>query len=86
MANPNATNYGKYYWCIKVDESISPDREIYVYADEFRISEGALDAIGKDGYSLLTIAKDFWHAYFAASVLDGHAIAVEYWKGEISDD
>jgi len=40
MTEPS--NYGKRYWCIKVPESVSKDREIYLYADRVEFRDGAL--------------------------------------------
>lgn len=32
------TNYGRYYWCVKVPSNISEDGEIYLYADKVEIT------------------------------------------------
>src|SRR5262249_62365922 len=37
---------------------------------------------GKDGKPLLAIPHGRWSAYFAASVMDGHAVAVRALEGE----
>jgi hypothetical protein len=99
VTEPN--NYGKYYWCIKVPESISEDGEIYLNADRVELRDGALIFSGKfypsarDGYpdyenpkdneekTLLILNKEQWLVCYAASVIDGSAIAVQYWKGEV---
>lgn len=82
MANQTAAGYGKRYWCIKTD--LSPDGEIYVHADEVRFAYGA--AIFESGKDVrLALAAGSWKAVFAASVIDGHAVAVEHWKDEILD-
>jgi len=73
----------KYYWCIKVDKKISPDKEIYLYSDSVENIDG--DLIFKNSKDLIvfSISRGLWHVLFAASCLDGHAVAVEHWKNEI---
>lgn len=83
----SADNYGRYYWCIKVTEEISPTGEIYVFADEATVQDsGCLcfyrDKDGKMQVNLV-IAKGGWTTFFAASCIDGHAVAVEHWEGEV---
>jgi hypothetical protein len=82
----NCERRGDYYWCIKT--SLSEDGELYVYADEIKINEtGDLIAVGhrtdKTAEPNLGIAAGQWSGFYAASVLDGSAIAVEHWKGEV---
>lgn len=36
-----------------------------------------------DEMPLLILNKNCWEVYYAASCLDGHAVAVEHWRGEI---
>lgn len=90
MANSNAQRYGRYYWCVKTDQA--PKGEIYLHADELEIVAGALVFWGgarEEGaeptrrYVVLTIGAGAWSAAFAASCMDGHAIAVEHWEGEV---
>ena len=85
--------YGKYYWCVKVIENLSPSKEIYVFADEVEVTPNG-DLIfwntshgtaSKDNPVVnLSIAKGSWVAFFGASVMDGSAVAVEYWEGEVN--
>jgi hypothetical protein len=81
-----AARYGRYYWCIK--SGLSENGEIYVYADEVRyLPSGGVLFVGHDvdhESTNLALAVGQWSAVFAASVWDGHAIAVEHWKGEIA--
>jgi hypothetical protein len=79
-------NYGGAYWGVKVTTDISPDGEIYLMADEVIVSQaGALEFIRKKtSSSNLVIAPGKWLTCFAASLFDGHAVAVEYWKGEVN--
>lgn len=84
MRDPS--KYGRLYWCVKTD--LSPDGEIYVHADEMTVVDGALVLTSdKDGkpQGRLYIGAGHWKAAFAASAIDGHAIAVQHWKGEVLD-
>jgi hypothetical protein len=79
--------YGQYYWCVKTP--LSGSGEIYVHADEARIlPDGTLSLNRMDDgvvkYVNLAIAPGQWTALYAASVLDGAAVAVEHWEGEVS--
>ncbi len=79
-------DYGGRYWCIKTDES--QNGEIYVMADRMEITRhGDLLAVGHSSsgsdLTVLALAQGFWTSYYAASVIDGHAVAVEHWQGEI---
>lgn len=86
--------WGGKYWCIKSAES--EDGEIYVMADRLQVTEaGALIAWGahrtkssaaptpETQMPVLILAAGRWTAVFAASVIDGAAVAVEIWKGEV---
>lgn len=82
VANPG--QYGDKYWGIKVTKDVSPDGEIYLNANEVRVApDGSLLMIGNGGYPVLTLAAKKWTAVFAASCIDGHAVAVEHWTGEV---
>ena len=80
-----AAGYGRYYWCVKTD--LSGDGEIYVFADVVRYQDGAVLFLSQreDGKEQINLAlpSGKWAAVFAASCLDGHAVAVERWRGEI---
>jgi hypothetical protein len=79
-------SYGSLYYCIKTD--LSEDGEIYIMGDTIEInSHGDLiihgsSKSGSDKF-LFAAASGHWSSIFAASVIDGSAIAVEYWKGEV---
>jgi len=90
MSDPS--RYGKFYWCAKVPREISKDGEIYLMADDVCVVDGCVRFIQKrDEAGTTTERVNFlipagkWHAVFAASVLDGSAVAVEHWKGEIAE-
>jgi hypothetical protein len=75
--------YGNFYWCIKT--KLSSNGEIYVHADSVSVTEnGSLQMQTKKEFAQnLIIAQGQWTAVFAASLLDGSAVAVEHWKGEV---
>jgi len=71
----------KHYWCVKVPEEISSNGEIYLHADTAEIING--DLIFKKGDMIIfSVGRINWTVFFAASVIDGHAVYVEHWKGE----
>lgn len=87
MKGSGAEQFGRFYWCIKVPVPVSGNGEIYVYADEMEIgSDGSLRAIKQidEGHHYnLVLASGSWLVFYAASLLDGSAVAVEHWEGEI---
>jgi len=85
----DTSRYGRFYWCVKVPKDLSKDGEIYLMADDVRVQDGALVFVqrgekeaGVDRVNLLIPAHK-WLAVYAASVLDGSAVAVEHWSGEV---
>jgi hypothetical protein len=81
------TRCGNYYWCVKVPKPVCPAGEIYACADKVEVT-GSGDLIlwqdGKKGLSVnLAFAKGQWHVIYAASLMDGSAVAVEHWEGEV---
>lgn len=91
MTNPTAKDYGDKYWCIIVDPSLvskGATPEIFVFADEFVVVEGSLRFVRMKNQSyepVLSIAPGLWKCVYAASVIDGHAVAVEHWAGQINE-
>ena len=82
-----AIDYGDLYYCVKVPIEISEDGEIYVWADKVAGDEaGSLLFLARDAKPLLVLSKGNWLVFFAASVIDGRAVAVEHWKGEVTTD
>lgn len=88
----DSSKYGRFYWCAKVSKDVSTDGEIYVMADDVEIDEGALRFVQyreenetKIERVNLLIPPGKWLAVYAASVVDGSAVAVEHWAGEILD-
>lgn len=85
----DTTKYGDYYWCVKVPKTISANGKIYLMADRVVFSPN--DAIlfvrnardGEPDLCNLSLAPGQWLAVYAASMIDGSAVAVERWKDEI---
>jgi hypothetical protein len=84
------SNHGKFYWCVKT--TMSEDGEIYLHADSVHFTttgavvfSNAPDTAKGDTEPtpMLALASGHWTALYAASVIDGHAVAVEHWKGEV---
>ena len=77
-----ANEYGVHYWCVTGD-----GESVRVYADRMEVTTcGALVAWGgyrkEDGHpereqQLWAAAPGQWKTFFAASLLDGRAVAVE---------
>lgn len=73
--------YGKSYWCIRVTYDLASDGEIYLMADKAQVlSTGTLEFSRDDGLVTFVIAPGKWLAYFAASMISGSPISVEYWE------
>lgn len=83
----DTTKYGDKYWCVKVPLHITKAKEVYVCANTVRVTEaGVLVFEGKQGDVNLAFAPGSWLAVYAASVLDGHAVAVDHWIGEVIEE
>ncbi len=78
----NPEQYGDFYWCVKTP--LSENGEVYVHADRIEYFQGVLILVGHHDVPVLSFAAGQWLACFAASVLDGAAVAVAHWKGEVS--
>lgn len=79
--------YGKHYWCVKTN--LSKNGEIYLMADRVEITQRGELLFWRDGDSPavnLAISLGNWKAYFPASMMDGSAVAVEHWAGEIASE
>jgi len=84
MSQPQ--DYGKWYWCIKVPEAVSPSGEIYVYADEVGSSAHGDLILRREGAEHvgvnLALSAGNWISVYAASLIDGSGVAVGWWKGD----
>jgi len=85
---------GNLYFCVKVPIWVCKKGEIYIWADEWDMVNGHLIFyLLQDGEPKnmvrpkralnMAFAPGQWNTVFAASVLDGNAIAVEHWEGEV---
>jgi hypothetical protein len=72
-----ATRYGKFYWCIGLVDGT----EIHVHADQLRFPAdgGLVLAVDKEYGVNFAFAAGRWSFVYAASVIDGGAVAVEHW-------
>ena len=78
----SANEYGAHYWCVTGD-----GEPVLLYADRIEVTAcGALVAWGgyrrEGGHAereqqLWAAAPSHWKAFFAASLLDGRAVALE---------
>lgn len=77
-----ATSYGERYWCIHN----AAGESIHLWADSIRVdSTGALICTrihDKEGLLNFAFAAGSWILVYAASALDGGALAVEHWQGK----
>ena len=85
IRNPNAVNYGAYYWGIILEDG----RSIYVNADKMVVTDtGDLIAVSTtrmknsvrtshEPQPMLALARGHWVSYFAASSLTGEAVALD---------
>ena len=91
---PGPGQYGAWYWCIKVPASVSKSNEIYVYADEIKVTPtGDILALGgfrkeygatpEKPLTVLALASGKWTDFYVATLLDGSAGAVQHWAGEV---
>ncbi len=79
--------YGDRYWCIGLTEG----GEVHAHADEVRVEpSGALLLVRgskdeKPEQVNLAFASGQWCFLYAASTLDGHAVAAVHWPGQIEE-
>lgn len=90
MESPRDIKFpAKMYWGLKVVKELSPDGEIYLYADIVIEKDGNLTFLYQDKEGTFipgfAVAKGHWICYFAASLIDGAPCKVEHWKGVKSE-
>ena len=77
------------YYCVKVPKTVSDDGAIYVSARRVEVTgSGALTMCGgseQENDTVLVLASGQWIAVYAASYLDGSAVAIKQWKGEMAN-
>lgn len=71
----SADQEGQYYFCIR----LNGNKDIYAYADGVEIVDGAIVLRKKGGQMNFTLASGQWEYCYAASSVDGSAVAVEHW-------
>ena len=85
--------YGQFYWCV----GLSDGKEVYANADETEITDAGALALwrttdpgpdfarvpAKARHMTLAFAPGRWVFVYAASVIDGHAVAANHWEGQI---
>jgi hypothetical protein len=83
-----AAGYGQFYWCVGLADE--KNTEVYAHADrvEFAPSGGVVLLRDRDEQSspTLAFAAGRWSFVYAASVIDGSAVSVEHWPGQIGGD
>jgi hypothetical protein len=77
------SKYGQLYWRIVLPESVSGDGVIYAYADEVVVGKGGELSLESDSGKAkrLILAPGQWIACYAASCIDGEAVAVCDYSG-----
>ncbi|MFD8520931.1 hypothetical protein ACFV2D_13070 [Streptomyces capillispiralis] len=79
------SNHGRYYWCIQLDDE--KGTEVYANADKANfLPDGTLQLVqvkGAEEETNLAFASGHWRFVYAASVMDGSAVAVHRWPGQI---
>jgi hypothetical protein len=85
-----SSNYGRYYWCIKVPQKVSKSGEIYGCADEVEVTATGVLLLwqvrdGEPRRINLAFAPSQWNLIYAASCVDGSPVAVDHWVGEVSE-
>jgi hypothetical protein len=83
-------DYGTLYWCVKVSHSLAKSGEIFLHADRAEVTPNgdlifwsSTNEKRKEAFQNLSLASGSWVAFFAASIMDGAAVAVAHWDGEI---
>jgi hypothetical protein len=77
--------YGVYYWCV-VTDAFDETKELYVWADELRVEDGALvfyshgrtddtDRERKPLYVTYALGRGQWRVVYAVSPSDERAVA-----------
>lgn len=79
MTNPQVNTHrcGDLYWCI----SLADGKTVLAYADEVSIKpDGSLILYNPEEQFNLAFAAGRWVSIYAASVVDGGAVAVDAWE------
>jgi hypothetical protein len=68
-------DYGEQYLCIR----LSKGEDMYVYADQTDIVDGAIVFCNKNGRRNVIVASGQWELCFVVSRADGMPLAIESW-------
>jgi hypothetical protein len=72
----NQNEAGERYFCIK----LSTQKDIYVFAEQVEIVNGAIVLRARDGQISFALASGQWEYCYAASCTDGSPLAIEHWR------
>lgn len=91
----STTDYGRSYWCVKRRDApevyvmadrveVTPTGALIFWAETTEAKDGSYDRVPRNNpFPSLGFAPGEWTAFYAASLLDGSAVAVEHWEGEV---
>ncbi len=88
--NEESRRYGEFYWCVALADE--PTTEVYLHADAVEVTaSGSLlckrwARVNDDErieQVMVAFAAGEWRFFYAASVLDGAAVSVAHWPGQI---
>lgn len=79
----DTSKHGRYYWCVGLKDE--DKTEVLVMADAVDVSPAGALTLGNDTNPNLIFAPGEWSFCYAASTLDGHAVAVDHWPGQVVD-
>ena len=87
MRNPDSDNYGRYYWVVDVERTISANGWLSLFADEMNVNaNGDLVFIchsPKDEgrkFTGLTLQSGKWVSAYAADLWIGDPVVVDKWE------
>lgn len=72
------------YWCVALKDGT----EVFAHAEDALIEDGHLNLRRADSHDpsviMLSFAPGEWRFFYAASCIDGAAVCVEHWPGQIA--
>lgn len=83
MTTTGAARYGNYYWAIRT--GVLGSGHVFAFADRIEVTPNGDLVLWRNGeygeyreIQNMSFAKGHWVAFYAASVIDGRAVAAEY--------
>jgi hypothetical protein len=70
-----SNDYGEQYLCIRLGNG----EDMYVYADQTDIADGAIIFSNKNGRRNVILASGQWECCYVVSRADGVPVAIESW-------